>query len=47
MINTPPDTIMDRSIVLNLRRRTRHERVHKIPVTLFDEQLVVFQFDTA
>jgi uncharacterized protein DUF3631/primase-like protein len=39
MINTPPDTIMDRSIVLNLRRRTRHEQVHKIPVTLFDEQL--------
>lgn len=40
MINTPPDTIMDRSIVINLRRRTRHERVHKIPVTMFDDQLV-------
>jgi putative DNA primase/helicase len=39
MIKTPPDTIMDRSVVINLRRRTRHERVHKIPVSLFDDQV--------
>ncbi len=39
MINTPPDTILDRSIVVSLRRRAKHERVHKVPASLFDDNL--------
>lgn len=39
MINTPPDTILDRSIVVNLRRRAKHERVHKVPASLFDDNV--------
>tara|TARA_R110002072_G_scaffold301652_1_gene481865 strand:+ start:4086 stop:5585 length:1500 start_codon:yes stop_codon:yes gene_type:complete len=39
MIKTPPDTIMDRSVVVNLRRRMRNEHVHKLPVSLFDDQV--------
>lgn len=40
MIKTPPDTIMDRSVVVNLRRRSKGENVHKLPANLFEQQLV-------
>lgn len=37
MIKLPPDTILDRSIVINLRRKLPGESAEKIPQTFFDE----------
>ncbi len=39
MIKSPPGTIMDRSIVVRLRRRLPGERVEKLPITFEDHCL--------
>lgn len=43
MIKTPPDTIVDRSIMITLRRKLPNETIQKVPIDLKDDYLELRQ----